>query len=140
MANRGRRGRKIDFTHWHGANANFNALSAGTNAVTIIGSGLAKPETLMRTRGNIVCFIDGASAPPKLIEVGVGLIQAQGGQGGTVLSSPLTDADAPWFWYDRFTLGYEEMVTDVIDVAGLSVYRAVVDSKAMRVFGLDQEA
>ncbi len=139
MPNRSRRGRKIDFTHWHGINANVAAQSAGSNGQTVIAAGLAKPETLMRTRGNLIAFIDGASAPGKLVEIGVGLILMPGGTGTTLTSTPLADGDAPWFWYDRFVLGYEEMVTDVIDVPGLSVYRSVIDSKAMRVLGLDQE-
>jgi len=36
-------------------------------------------------------------------------------------------------WYDQFVLGYEEMVIDVIDVPGITSYRATIDSKAMRI-------
>jgi len=104
-----------------------------------VGAGLSHPETLLRIRGNIVCYADAAQAPGGLVDIGVGIILAQGGQGTTVLSNPITDADAPWVWYDRFCVGYEEMVTDVIDVPGLSSYRGVVDSKAMRIQRLDQE-
>ena len=72
----------------------------------------------MRIRGNLLAYIDGASAPAKLVSIGVGLILAQSGQSGTVLSSPITDPDAPWIWYERFSLGYEEMVTDQVDIPG----------------------
>ncbi len=61
------------------------------------------------------------------------------GQSTTVVSSPITDDSAPWLWYTRFTLGYEEMVTDVVDVPGLSSYREVIDAKAMRVLRPDRE-
>ncbi len=54
------------------------------------------------------------------------------GTGSTVLWSPLTDADAPWFYYSTFFLGYEEYVVDVIDSPVLTAYREIIDSKAMR--------
>ncbi len=47
--------------------------------------------------------------------------------------SPITDGDAPWIWVSYFELAYEEMVTDVIDVPGMSSYRELIDNKAMRI-------
>ena len=57
----------------------------------------------------------------------------QAGSGTTVIQSPLTDPDAPWLFYERFHLGYEEMVIDVVDVPGITSFRKTIDSKAMRI-------
>ncbi len=138
MARR-RSGRKIDFTHWHGASALASSFGAGTVGVLVGVADLTAPETLLRTRGQLVCTIDGASAPGKLVEIGCGLILMPGGTGTTVTSSPITDADAPWFWYERFVVGYDEAVTDVIDFPGLSTFRKEIDSKSMRIQRPDQE-
>ena len=86
----------------------------------------------MRTRGNLVAFVDGTQAPGVLATITVGLILVPEGTGSTVLWSPFTDADAPWFWYDTFLIGHEELVTDVLHVPVLNIYRSVIDSKAMR--------
>ncbi len=97
------------------------------------------PETIMRTRGELVGYIDGASAPGKLVHFAVGMILVPEGTGTTVLWSPITDANAPWFWIEQFHLGYEEMVTDVVDVPGLSIFRKEIDLKAMRIVRPDVE-
>jgi len=89
-------------------------------------------DTIMRTRGQLMASIDGASAPGKAVRVGIGFVIVPEGTGSTVLWAPLTDPNAPWFFYSTFVLGYEEMVTDVVDVPGLSSYRETIDSKAMR--------
>ena len=90
-------------------------------------------ETLLRFRGNLVCSLDSAQSPGVLVQVAVGFLVVPEGSGTTVSSLPGTNPDSPWFWYEIFTVGYEEMVTDVVDVAGLSIYRSVIDSKAMRI-------
>jgi len=128
---RARGGKKIDFVHWTGFAGGALAFAAGTIAVNLFPASHLK-ETLLRTRGSLLAFIDGASAPAKLARVGVGMLLVPEGTGTTVLSSPLSEPDAPWFWVSEFLLGYEEMVTDVIDVLGLSSYREIIDSKAMR--------
>ncbi len=132
-----RRGRKTDL-RWTGSTVSQLAFSAGTAASQVLSAGLSR-ETLTRTRGSLIAYIDGASAPGKLVHCAVGLLVAQAGSAGAVRSAPLTDRDAPWFWYSEFTLGYEEMVTDVVDVPGISSYREQVDSKAMRVIRPDQD-
>ncbi len=132
MARR-RSGKKIDFTHWTGfAGTSLGLAAAGTSAATLLAAA-HEPETLLRTRGNVVAFVDGPQDPGVLVSVGVGFIPVPEGTGTTVLWSPITDPDAPWFWFDRFTIGYEEAVVDVIAMAALSVYRSVIDSKAMRI-------
>ncbi len=110
----------------------FLAQTAGVIAI-VVAAPSTFLDTILRTRGSLIASIDGASAPPKLVDVGLGMILLQEGSvAAGVVVSPLTDPNADWFWYSRFTLGYEEMVTDVIDVPTLSGYRETIDSKAMR--------
>jgi len=129
---RRRSGRKIDFTHWEQSSATFNGQAAGTAAAQVFGAAHL-PETLLRTRGNLICWADGNLTPPLSASIGVGLILVPEGTGSTVLWSPITDGDAPWFWYEQFTIGYEEFVVDVIDSPGITSFRSVIDSKAMRI-------
>ena len=127
---RGRFQKKIDTVHWTYGSWSFSQ-GAGTSAVNVF-SAQHLPETLLRTRGEYVSFVDGVQAPNSLLGIGVGLIQVPEGTGTTVLWSPISDGDAPWIWVDYAILGYEEMVTDVIDIPGLTSVRRVIDSKAMR--------
>ncbi len=129
---------KIQNLRWIGGRQSFAALSAGTSATTFI-TAAATTDTIMRIRGEVVGYIDGASAPVKWIEIGLGCILMPAGQGTTVVLSPITDPDAPWLFYERFTLGFEEMVTDVIDVPGITTFRADVDVKAMRILRPETE-
>ena len=119
--------------HWTGfaSGVTLAAFSAGTIAKTLLAAQHDR-ETILRIRGSLMCYIDAAAAPGILVEVAVGFILVPEGTGTTVLWSPATDADAPWMYYTSFLLGYEEMVTDVVDVPSLSGYREVIDSKAMR--------
>ncbi len=129
---RWRSGKKIDFVHWTGATGTSFAQSAGSVAV-LLASALHEPETILRMRGSLLSFVDGVQAPGGSVVVSVGIILVPEGTSSTVLWSPITDRDAPWIWIDQFSLGYEEMVTDVIDVPGLTSYRSVIDNKAMRI-------
>ena len=131
MARR-RSGKKIDFVHWTGFSTGISGQSAGSLA-TLLSAAQHDPETLLRIRGEYVTYIDAASAPGKQVTVSSGMILVPEGTGTTVLWSPLTDADAPWIWYDTAILGYEEMVTDVIDLPVLTAVRRVIDNKAMRI-------
>ena len=123
--------RKIDNVRWLGFGAQALAMPASAVGAQASSAG-SVPETLLRTRGELLVAVDGAQAPGSLVRVGCGLILVPEGTGATVLWSPLTDSDAPWFWYWRGALGYEEMVTDVVDVPGMTSVREVIDSKAMR--------
>ncbi len=114
------------------AGSTFAALSAGSAAV-VIASPTAFLDTILRTRGQLLAYMDGASAPGKLVDVAVGMIvQQEGLVASGQITTPITDSNADWFWYVRFALGYEEMVTDVVDVPGASSFRMEIDSKAMR--------
>ncbi len=129
---RRRSGKKIDFVHWTAFQEAFLAQAAGTAGLTAFPA-LHEPETLLRLRGNLLCYVDTTQAPTGLMQVALGLILVPEGTGTTVLWSPATDGDAPWIWYDIFHVGYEEAVTDVVDIPGITSYRSVIDSKAMRI-------
>ena len=131
MARR-RSGKKIDFVHWSGVQELFAALAAGTSARTVFAAA-HESETILRFRGNIAAYIDGLQATSRWAQVAVGMLLVPEGTGTTVLASPATNPDSSWLWYDIFTLGYEEIVADVVDVPGMSSYRASIDSKAMRI-------
>ena len=128
----GRHGKKISFTHWTGIQMTLSAFAAGTSASNLLAA-QHEPETLLRIRGNLLTYVDGQEAPGVSALISVGMILVPEGTGTTVLWSPFTDADAPWVWYETFSLGYEEYVTDVIDCPGASSAATVIDNKAMRI-------
>ena len=128
---RGRsRNRQIDEVNWHGFVALSGTLSVGSVAINLISASLGS-FTVMRTRGSLVCNIQGASAPVKLVQIAVGFWIVPEGTGTTVLASPISDPNADWFYYETFCVGYDEQVTDVIK-SDIESYRSVIDSKAMR--------
>ncbi len=131
MARR-RTGKKIDFVHWTGVQEVFLARGAGSAGLNVLAAS-HEPETLMRFRGNVLCYVDAAQIPGGMVQIALGMQVVPEGTGITVANAPATNPDSPWFWYEIFTLGYEEMVTDVIDVPGATSFRATIDSKAMRI-------
>jgi len=131
MARR-RSGKKIDFVHWTLASAAGSAQAAGQSAI-LMSPALHEPETLLRIRGSAQAFIDGAQAPGGHIQFGMGIIMVPEGSGSTVTWGPITDSDAPWVWVEYFSLAYEELVTDVVDIPVMTAYRSVIDNKAMRI-------
>ena len=132
MARRVRAQKKIDYTHWTYGSWTFLAQAAGIIAANVIAA-QHQPETLLRTRGSLLCGLDGAQAPGGLLGVAFGLIMVPEGTAATALWSPITDGDAPWFYWTGFEVGYEEAVTDVVDMPGMTSYREIIDSKAMRI-------
>ncbi len=134
------RGRKvINNLRWLGGTAFTFARSAGSTGVTILAAGVPR-ETIMRTRGEILVAIDAPQANPSgPIQVSLGLVLVPEGQGSTVIWDPFGDSEAPWFWYQETMIAYEEMVTDVIAVQGAMFHRIILDSKAMRRAGVDEE-
>ena len=95
--------------------------------------------TLVRIRGEVVCYLDATSAPGTLVQIIYGIIQVPEGSAGAARYSPVADPNAPWLLYGTAHLGYEEMVTDVIDVPGMTSFRHVIDNKAMRIIRPDVE-
>ena len=132
MARR-RSGKKIDFTHWTGWNFLAGAVASGGTSASLISAAQHLPETILRTRGNFVAWMDGAQAAAVSAQMGMGLILVPEGTGTTVLWSPLTDADAPWFWYESFHIGFELINSDGDSYTELSGFRGEIDSKAMRI-------
>ena len=124
---------------WSRIASSFLAVSAGSAAVQYITAGTLR-STIGRIRGELVCSIDGAVTPGRLVDVALGVLLVPETQGTTVVASPITDDDAPWLLYERFSVGYEEMVTDVVAAEGLSVFRKSIDNKAMRILRPDVEA
>ncbi len=138
MAHRRSNSNKIRNLRWSRNQNTFLALAAGTSAQTLVTAG-SDTETLMRLHVELVAWVDGTQTPSVLTQVAVGAIVMPEGQGTTVVSSPITDDNAPWLFYDRFALGYEEYVTDVIDAPGLTSYRKSIDVKSMRILRPDRE-
>ena len=131
MARR-RSGKKIDFTHWFASTGGAAAQAAGTVGVNMLAA-QHLPETLLRTRGEWAVTADGVQAPSVACVVTAGLILVPEGTGSTVLWSPQTDSDAPWFWWDTMHVIYDEYVTDGNYSSETVSGRRVIDSKAMRI-------
>ncbi len=142
MAHRRRsngRGEKvIDQTRWSGATSSFLAQGAGNAALNFV-SAANSTDTVLRMRGELLSYADGVQAPGGLVECALGIIKMPEGQGTTVVSSPIADTNAPWMFFETWVLGYEEMVTDVIALSGVSVFRKTIDLKAMRILRPDIE-
>ncbi len=131
--------KKIDSVFWSLSNGSSVAQSAGSVGVQFASVGTA-PTTLMRMRGRVLAYADGAQAPPSgPILLSMGIIKVPEGTGSTVLYDPAADGNAPWIWFDTIILGYEEMVTDAIDVPVATGQRLIVDNKAMRRIRPDEE-
>ena len=135
---RGRRssrgGKTIQSVRWLALAGEAAALTAGSVGSTILSSTQlgTQGQTLLRIRGNLVAYRDGTATPGGAARVGVGLHLVPDGTGTTVTITPLADAASDWLFHSAFIVGYEEMVTDVIDIPGISAFREVIDSKAMR--------
>ena len=130
-----RSGRKADL-RWIGGRQVISAITNTTSAVIIVSQGNTS-QTIMRTRGSLLLYLNDPVAAGDVADVAVGFLVVPAGLSTTVTSSPITDPDAPWFYYDRVILGSEDTVAP--DQLGLKVYRSVIDVKAMRVLRPDQE-
>ena len=123
--------KRIRVVRWEGVAMSDLARTAGTIGKTAVASD-TEPSTIMRTRGELIIYLSTANAPGIFARYGFGISCVPEGTGATVLRSPLTDQNAPWFVYHAGHLGYDEMVTDVVQAHGLSGHRVQIDSKAMR--------
>ena len=129
----GRHAKKIDTVYWTGFHTVVvgHGLAAGTVASTLLAA-QHLPETILRMRGEV--FVQGVGALGSNLScfVTVGAILVPEGTGTSVLWSPFTDADAPWFWWEQMYIGNEESVVDTINSPLLIAARRIIDSKAMR--------
>ncbi len=134
---RSRGQKKLDHTRWDNSNGIFGT-SAGAAAFEFSAVG-TEPATLLRIRGEVAAWVDGTQAPAKAALISYGIILVPEGTGTTVLFDPFLDANAPWLLYGQGVIAYEEMVTDVVDVPGVTSFRHVIDNKAMRIIRPDVE-
>ena len=132
-------GKVIDNLAWGCISAEFNNVSNAVPTANLVVAARTTPYTIMRLRGNLHAALDSALAPGAGVLVSVGAIIVPEGTGTTILWDPVNDDDAPWFYFDVFTLIYEEPVTDVIGSPWSSSFRATIDNKAMRRVRPDQE-
>ena len=139
VARRQSRSKKIDNLRWLGFRAVAGALVTGSPQAQLVLTATTTPDTIMRTRGQLIAYIPQTQAPGVGVEIGVGIHIVPEGTGTTILQAPLDDANADWFYYSRFMISYEEAVTDVIDSPMISAYREAIDSKAMRIGRPDTE-
>ena len=130
--------KKITNTLWELSNGVSEGLGAGAVGFNFSSAG-TQPSTLLRIRGEIVAWIDGASAAAKGVYVSYGIILVPEGSGTTVRFNPQTDANAPWLLYGSGFIGYDEPVADAVDVPGITSFRHVIDNKAMRIIRPDVE-
>ena len=133
-----RRGRKIDYTRWERGAPSIQGLAAGTIGLNI-RTAASRAETLLRTRGHLLAYLNATMAPPTFIDVAVAFLVVPEGTGATVTVSPGTDPDYPYFFYERFPLAYEEYVTDVIADQVATAIRIPIDVKAMRKIRPEEE-
>ncbi len=129
--------KKIQSKVWELSNG-FAAQSAGVTGINFSTVGTV-PTTLLRIRGEVMAWADGTQAPATAALVSYGIILVPEGTGTTVLFDPFADPNAPWLLYGQGTIGYEEAVTDVVDMPGLTSFRHIIDNKAMRIIRPDVE-
>ncbi len=131
--------KKLNSLNWQLTQAASAAVGAGATQGFQFSTVGLQPTTLLRMRGEVIGFLDAVQSPGKLIAVNYGIILVPEGSGATVQFAPLSDANAPWLLYGTALLGYEEMVTDVVDVPVISGFRHSIDNKAMRIIRPDLE-
>ena len=132
MARRTGFAKKIEVVHWTYGSFVVASMASASPVATNVLSAQHLPETLLRVRGEWAAWFEGVQTGGQGVSLAAGLILVPEGTGTTVLWSPITDGDAPWFWWDNLTLAYEEYVVDVLASNLLFASRRVIDSKAMR--------
>ena len=136
MANRQRQRKRS--TRWLFSQQFLGAVTSGaTAAVTLITTGTGT-ETILRTRGELLVWLDSTPAANETQGWAAGLIVMPEGQSTTVVSSPITDGNAPYYWYEQGGIASED-TAPVGDSLGIKAARIVVDSKAMRIIRPDRE-
>ena len=117
-------------------------LSLSASSSGIIGSGVAPVVdglTIVRTRGEMLFYLDSATADNDgfLVAVGIGIVTADAfAIGATAVPSPLSDADWDgWLFYDFRHVFAEVAAIDTADRGWTA--RLVIDSKAMRRIGVN---
>ena len=130
-------GRKADL-RWTLSQTEILGRNAGnpTGAQAVVTAGVTS-QTLMRVRGTFYAMIVGTPTVTDIVQCGIGLLVVPGGSGAVVTSSPLTDGEAPFLWFEAFHLNTQS--AGATNANGPQFWRNVVDNKAMRVIRPDQE-
>ncbi len=131
---RARAGRRADLRWTYGTASILSVVSGATAGVTILSSGNVS-STLMRARGEVLFKLDAGATAGETQRITAGMLLVPGGTGTTVTSSPETDGDAPYFWFQPAILTSES--GDETEPSKFA--RVVIDTKAMRIIRPDQE-
>ena len=123
---------------WATSTGSTGGLAAGVTALQFSVTGLQQ-TTMVRMRGEVSGYVDGAVSPGSGTQVTYGIILVPVGSATTVQYNPVDDDNAPWLLYGMAFLGYEEAVTDVVSTSGIQSFRHVIDNKAMRILRPEQE-
>ena len=107
--------------------ANTQVAGAITNPVTF-------PRTLLRLRGELYVSVDGAETGGDLMQLTVGIKVIEVDLAGSILSTPFSDAEDDWLWWDTTFVGLEVSGNDAVSRTS----RKIVDNKAMRRMKPDQ--
>ena len=131
FAPRARAGRKIDFKNWE----DIPAIDlSSTAAETIIGPSLnfGIPATILRVRGNLVVFFDGAAdTSQQNVAMGLAVLSTDAvAAGAGSVPDPAAEAEFPWLWWTSVPIAHHVVGAAVLQ--DLAFARVVVDSKAMR--------
>ena len=129
--------KKITRTRWFSTSNSFLGLAAGEAAINVRGD-VAVAETWLRFRGRWTAWLDATPAAGDAVLVTMGLIVVSAGLGTTVLSSPFSQGDAAWLWWDQVLLAYDEISSNnpTYDIGSA---RGEIDNKAMRILRPDRE-
>jgi len=124
------RGRRADYRWREWAGSVSSLTTDNSTQATLISASSTFSDTLMRLRGNFVCWLRAAQAGGDITQVAAGIMFV--GKGVTATVTPLTEGSASWIWYERFHLFAEVATLGGGQMAGSSLFRSVIDGKAMR--------
>ena len=129
-----RQGRVIDKVRWTGdVLVSQLAQSGGLIATNLYQFGDQEDAvTVMRTRGQLLIYLDGAPAAGVAVNVGVGVHVVPKGTDTTPTLSPTSEAEGDWLVWLVCPLAYENYETDDPPGSGMTTCRLEIDSKAMR--------
>ena len=113
----------------------LNGVASGLLTVSdaeITGEGLAAP-TLVRTRGNILMFLDSATTSANETQrLGVGIIVTKSGVTGAEVGGPIANPNIEWLYWSTFNLSARSVITSNGVTAPPGMLREQFDVKAMR--------
>ena len=120
---------------------NNNASPAITTPILTEGllEGYGNP-TIVRIRGNMMCWNDSTSGSGAVALVTLGMFLADAAQvtvGISAMPLPFSNIGSDWIYWDQFIVG--EQISNQADANDISFERHIVDSKAMRKVKLNHQ-